>query len=152
MNIDEIFETSLFKELKDYLIANSIYNPQVVKKYTQESKVFPIVTMILTESSYNYQTLSYGEDTEPFEIEINVYSTDIGDASKRTVCNEITNHIVDFWKNNYKVQLTVKKDFGNIDVTVHRNYIKITGVLDTKYGVDHLVIYPTLKNSRSYWY
>lgn len=152
MNIDEIFETSLFKELKDYLIENSIYNPQVVKKYTQESKVFPIVTVILTESSYDYQTLTYGEDTEPFEIEINVYSTDVGDASKRTVCNEITKHIVDFWKNNYKVKMSVKKDFANIDVSVHRNYIKVTGVLDTKYGSEHFVIYPTLKNSRSYWY
>ena len=152
MRIDEVFETSLFPDLKEYLTTNSIYNPQVVKRYTQESKVFPIVSVILTESSYNYQTLTYGEDTEPFEIEINVYSTDNGGTSKRTICNEITKHIVDFWKNNYKVKLEVRKDFANIDISVHRNYIKITGVLDTKYGDDHLVIYPTLNSRRNYWY
>ena len=38
--------------------------------------------------------------------------------------------------------IKVEYDILNVDIDVHRNNIKISGKLDTKYGLDNLVIYP----------
>ena len=153
MYIDEIFEKEIFPQLKEYLKENSIYKPEMIKRNEPESKVFPIVTAVIYESNDKYTNLSYGEETENFYMDINVYSNDVGKASKRTVCNEITNWIIKWFKDNLKVSITVRKDLQNIDTSIHRNYINIGGVLDTKYGEENYVIYPTLKDSNYYsWY
>ena len=108
----------------------------------QQSKVFPIVPVKLLPVTNKYNNLSYGEETYTFGIEINVYSMASGKASKRTVCNEVTKHVVNYFKNNYHVTIKTELDAINADSNVHRNIIKITGKLDTKYGLDNLVIYP----------
>ena len=149
MRIDEVFETIIFPDLKKYLEENSEYKPKLVKVYTQESKIFPLVTMILADSTNKYNNLTYGEETENFDIEINVYATDKDNTSKRTICNKITDQIVKWLKDNYHLSITVKKDIQNIDNSVHRNNIRISGVLDTKY--EEVVIYPMLYTHRT-WY
>ena len=108
----------------------------------QQSKVFPIVPVKLLPVTNKYNNLSYGEETYTFGIEINVYSMASGKTSKRTICNEVTEHVVDYFKNNYHVTIKTELDAINTDSNVHRNIIKITGKLDTKYGLDNLVIYP----------
>lgn len=149
MRIDEIFENTIFPDLKAYLEENSEYKPKLVKAYTQESKVFPIVSIVLTDSTSKYNNLTYGEETEDFDIDINVYANDKGTISKRTICNKITDEIIKWFKDNYHLSITVRKDIQNIDVTIHRNYIRLSGVLDTKY--EENVIYPVLYTHRR-WY
>ena len=98
----------------------------------QQSKVFPIVPVKLLPVTNKYNNLSYGEETYTFGIEINVYSMTSGKASKRTVCNEVTKHVVNYFKNNYHVTIKTQIDAINDDSNVHRNIIKITGKLDKK--------------------
>lgn len=142
MIVEELFETKFFPELKKYVEQKSIYGPQVTKAKPQESKVFPIVPVKLLPTRNKYNNLSYGEETYTFGIDINVYAMAKEDKSKRTVCNEITSHIVDYFKTNYHVTIRIELDAPNVDSSVHRNIIRITGKLDTKYGFDKLVIYP----------
>lgn len=142
MIVENIFENKIFPELKKYVEEKSIYKPTVTKAMPQQSKVFPIVPVKLLPVTNKYNNLSYGEETYIFGIEINVYSMTSGKASKRTVCNEVTKHVVDYFKNNYHVAIKTELDALNADSNVHRNIIKITGTLDTKYGLDNLVIYP----------
>ena len=133
--------------LKEYLEQHSIYSPVLVKRYTGESKVFPIVTMLLYRTSRDYTTLTYGEKTYDFRLEIDVYAKDIvnegAKVSKRIVGNEITKHIVDFFEEYYTVSIRVNYDTVNMDGEVYRNNVRISGVLDTKYGNDKLVTYPS---------
>jgi len=144
--VENIFNNHIYINLKEYVENNSIYNPKVTKKQPQESKVFPIVPVKLLPIENKYNNLSYGEETYSFGIEINIYSQDKYTnnlkISKKTVCDEVTNKVIEYFKNNYKVSIKVEYDMPNIDSDIHRNYVRITGKLDTKYGNDKLVIYP----------
>ena len=142
MIVENIFENKIFPELKKYVEEKSIYKPTVTKVMPQQSKVFPIVPVKLLPVTNKHNNLSYGEETYTFGIEINVYSMTSGKTSKRTICNEVTEQVVDYFKNNYHVTIKTELDALNADSNVHRNIIKITGTLDTKYGLDNLVIYP----------
>lgn len=146
MITQEIFENELYPDLKEYLTTHSIYAPTLVKRYTGESKVFPLVTMLLYRTSRNYTNLTYGEKTYDFRMDIDIYTKDLvkdGEkVSKRIVGNEITKHIVDFFETYYTVSIRVNYDTVNMDGEIYRNNVRISGVLDTKYGVDNLVTYP----------
>lgn len=147
MLTQEILENELYPDLKEYLEQHSDYSPVLVKRYTGESKVFPIVTMLLYRTTRNYTTLTYGEKTYDFRLEIDVYAKDVvsegAKVSKRIVGNEITKHIVDFFEEYYTVSIRVNYDTVNMDGEVYRNNVRISGVLDTKYGNDKLVTYPS---------
>lgn len=142
MVVEDVFENVIYPNLKTYVEETSIYNPKITKKRTQESKIFPIVPVRLLYSKNTYNNLSYGEETYIFSIEIDVYTIDIGNTSKRTICNEITKVINDFFKENYRMTIKTVIDAPNADSNIQRNNIRITGKLDTKYGLNNLVIYP----------
>ena len=146
MIVEEIFENIIFPNLKKYVEFESGYKPLVTKSMPQESKVFPIVPVKLLPVTNKYNNLIYGEETYTFAIEINVYAQDItmyGEkVSKRTIANEVTNKVVEYFKTNYRVTIKSEVDVVNVDSSVHRNTLRVSGILDTKYGLDHLVIYP----------
>lgn len=142
MIVENVFEKIIFPKLKNHVETNSIYNPLVTKKKPLESKKFPIVPVKLNPVKNFYNNLSYGEETYNFSIEIEIYATDKGSTSKRTVCNEVTEKIIDFFKTNYHVTVRTELDAHNIDSDVQRNKVRISGKLDTKYGLDNLIIYP----------
>ncbi len=146
MIVENLFDTKFFPEQKEYVETNSIYKPHVTKAMPQISKEFPIVPTKLLSVKNKYGNLNYGEETYSFGIEINVYAQDKTingkKVSKRTICNEVTSHVVEYYKTNYRVTIKTELDVPNVDSNVHRNIIRITGVLDTKYGLDNLVIYP----------
>lgn len=146
MIVEDLFDTKIYPEQKQYVESKSIYKPHVTKAMPQKSKIFPIVPTKLLPVTNQYNNLSYGEETYTFGIEINVYAQDQTidgkRIAKRTICNEVTGHIVDYYKTNYRLTIKVTQDAPNIDSNVQRNIIRITGKLDTKYGLDKLVIYP----------
>ena len=146
MILENIFETIIFPNLKEYVETNSIYSPKVTKKMPQESKVFPIVPVKLLPVTNKYNNLNYGEETYTFKIEINIYAEEKTinkvQISKRTICNEITNKVVEYFKNNYHVTIKTELDALNIDINIQRNIVRISGKLDTKYGENNYVIYP----------
>lgn len=146
MVIDSIFENDIFPDLKEYVTTNSIYSPKVTKKQALDSNTFPIVTVKLLPVTNKYNNLTYGEETYTFGIDINIYAQEktinTTKYAKKTVCDEVTNKIVEYFKNNFHVTIKVEYDILNIDSNVHRNNVKISGKLDTKYGQNNLVIYP----------
>lgn len=146
MIVEDLYYEKIYPEMKQYVETNSIYSPIVTKKYTTQSKQFPIVPSKLLPVTNQYNNLSYGEETYTFGIDVNVYSTDKTINGKKisgeTICKEVTDKVVEYFKTNYYVTIKVELAVINVDSSVHRNNIKITGKLDTKYGLDNLVIYP----------
>ena len=142
MIVENIFEDRIFPELKQYVEEKSIYKPTVTKAMPQQSKVFPIVPVKLLPVTNKYNNLSYGEETYTFGIKVEIYAIASGKTSKRTICNEVTEQAVNYFKTNYHVTIKTELDVINADSNVHRNIVNITGELDTKYGLDNLVIYP----------
>lgn len=146
MIVEDLYYSTIYPEMKKYVETVSIYQPIVTKKYTNQSKKFPIVPTKLLPVVNHFNNLSYGEQTYDFGIDINVYSIDktVDDKkiSGETICNEVTEKIVEFFVKNYRVTINKELNVENIDSSVHRNRIQISGVVDTKYGLDKLVIYP----------
>ena len=148
MLVEKIFDEIIYPELKEFIENIENYHAKVTKVYPQDSKVFPIIPIRLLPITNKYNNLNYGEETYSFGIEIDVFSTDQiieeTKVSKKTICDELTRIIVEYIKEFYRFTVKVTHDAPNVDSGVHRNIIKLTGVLDTKYGENNLVIYPRL--------
>lgn len=146
MIVETVFKDIIYPKLKHYVESKSIYNPKVTKKQVLDSKIFPIVPVKLLPVEIQYNNLSYGEETYTFGIDINIYAQDktIGTnkLAKKTICDEVTRQVEEFFRTTYNVTIKTEYDLLNIDSSVHRNNVRITGKLDTKYGLDNLVIYP----------
>lgn len=140
------FKEKIFPELKEYVETNSIYSPLVTKVYTEQSKVFPIVTVHLVTERQKFGNLTYGERTYPFRININVYSNDKSidnnKVSKIVITDELSDLIETYFNDSCKVSLSREDDVANIDSSIRRNIIIVEGILDTKLGEDNLIIYP----------
>lgn len=151
MLVEEVFEMKFYPELKEYIeTTDTLYSSKVVKNKPEDSKIFPIIPVkLLPRITNKYNNLNYGEETYSFGIEIEVYAINMTidgkKVSKKTICDNLTKLIVNYIKDNYHFTVHITHDAPNIDSNVHRNIIQLTGVLDTKYGNDNLVIYPVLR-------
>jgi hypothetical protein len=146
MRVKQLYNEIFFPELKTYIETNSIYSPVITKVYTEQSKVFPIVTVQLVRERQIFNNLTYGERTYPFRIDINVYSNDKTvnntKVSKIVITDEIAGLVEDYFNENYKVSVSRQDDMENIDGNIRRDFIRIEGILDTKWGDEDLMIYP----------
>lgn len=138
-SINNIYET-IFKELKNYLQDNSLYNLYVYKK-EPNNKLFPIVVIKELFNESNYTTLKYTDEIYYIDLEINVYAIQYNEVSNMTICNELTYLIEKFFKDNYKVKVNVSKDVANLDTSVYRNIVNVYFKVETKYK-DKLIISP----------
>lgn len=145
MIVEDVFEDIIYPQLKKYVEEKSIYNADVEKKGTQK-KYFPIVIAGLLPITNKFNSLNYGEETYTFGIDIDIFAigqTINGDkVAKKTICDEVTKWVIDYFKTNFRVTIKNYPDAPNVDSNVQRSNVKITGKLDTRYGLDKLVIYP----------
>lgn len=146
MVVKKLYNDKIYPELKSYVETNSMYSPVVTKVFTEQSKVFPLVTVRLVKERQKFNTLTYGEKTYPFRIEINVYSNDKSvdntKVSKIVITDEISDLIETYFNENCKVSLSRQDDIANIDGNIRRDLIVVEGIVDTKLGEDNLIIYP----------
>lgn len=146
MRVKQLYNEKFFPELKNYVETNSIYSPIVTKVYTEQSKVFPIVIVQLVRERQIFNNLTYGEQTYPFRIDINVYSNDktINNTkvSRKVINDEIVGLVEEYFNSNYKISISEQLDLANIDGNIRRDFIRVEGILDTKWGEEGLTIYP----------
>lgn len=144
--VQQIFNNKIYPELKQYVETKSIYEPIVVKNKPSVSKIFPIVPIKLLPSQSTYGNLSYTQERFSFGIEIDINAqdktVDETKISKRIICEEITSWIIKYFKENYRVTTYIEPNATITDDTVHRALIRISGVIDTRYGIDKIVVYP----------
>ncbi len=146
MRVNELYKEKIYPELKEYIETHSLYSPVITKVYTEQSKVFPIVTVQLVRERQVFNNLTWGEKTYPFRIDINVYANDktINNTkvSKIVITDEISGIIEDYFNDSCKVSISRQDDIANIDGNIRRNFIRVEGILDTKWGEEGLTIYP----------
>ena len=146
MRVKQLYNEKIFPELKNYVETNSIYSPLVTKVYTEQSKVFPIVIVQLVRERQIINNLTWGEKTYPFRIDINIYSPDktINNTkvSKIVITDEIASLVEDYFNESCKVSISRQDDMANIDGNIRRDFVRVEGILDTKWGEEELTIYP----------
>lgn len=148
--VQEVFNTKIYPELKQYVEEHSIYKEEdknlIVKNKPSVSKQFPIVPVKLLSSQNTYGNLSYTQERFSFGIEIDINAQDKtiegNKISKRIICEEITSWIIKYFKENYRVIININPNAPITDELTHRAVIRVSGVIDTRYGVDKLVVYP----------
>ena len=138
-SIQKLYD-SFFKEIKEYLVNNSIYSPYIFKREPEE-KLFPIVIVNELPRTFEYTTLKYTDEIHTFALEINIYAMQKSNVSAITIANELTSLIEKYFYEKYKVKIKVSKNVSNIDTSVIRNIVQINCHIDTKYK-DKLIIYP----------
>ena len=147
MRANRLFNEKIYPELKEYVETHSLYSPLVTKVYTEQSKVFPIMTVQLAREKQIFNTLTWGEKTYPFRIYINIYSNDKSvnntKVSKIAITDEISDLVETYFNESCKVSLTREDDIANIDGTIRRNIIIVEGIVDTKWGDNEIVVYPS---------
>lgn len=134
------FYDDVFKDLKEYILTNSKYNPYVLKK-EPDDKLFPLVVVKEKSRNGQFTTLKYTEYKYTFSLEINVYALDKGVISGETNCKEVSDLIERYFNEKYRMNVIVNPNVPNIDSSVSRTLIQVNCTLDTKYN-DKLVIYP----------
>lgn len=143
--VQKVFNEKIYPNLKTYVESNSLYNPLVTKSKPSVSNVFPIIPVKLLPNTSRYSSLSYDEEIFSFGIELDINAQDKtvngSKVSKRTICEELTSLVVNFFKTNFRMTVYIDPNAVSTDSTVHRTLIRVNGKLDTKYGIDKLVVY-----------
>lgn len=158
--VEYVFNEKMYPELKEYLETNSTYDPLVVKFKPSTSKVFPIVAVKLLPSTNTYGNLSYTQERFSFGIEIDINTQDksietsveenvgtqptYSSIPRQTIASEIADWAIKYFKDNYRVSTYIDNNAVSTDINVHRTLIRISGVIDTRYGetLEKLVVYP----------
>lgn len=136
MILNELFENTIYPDMKEYVLRKSLYNPNL-----DDCDTYPYIKAKILNISNKYNSLSYDEEIFEFTINVDIFSKDTETESKNVICDEITKHIIDYYKSNYRVTIKVTFDLEN-EQKAYKNNIQIMGKLDTKYGLNNLVIYP----------
>lgn len=146
MVVENVFNNVIYPNLKTYLTEHLDYGVHVIDKYTQEASSIlfpePIVVVKLLPYTNTYNNLSYGEVTYSFGINVDIYAMDLEDTARETICEEIRHSTESFLENNYRLKVKITPNAPNADDNIQRDNIRATGTIDTKYGLDNLVIYP----------
>lgn len=131
---------TIYKELKAYLKENSEYAVTVDTREPNKKK-FPIVIVSELSDDSIYTTLKYTDEIYYIDLEINTYAVQDGNIPNKTIADETTNLIEQFFKDNYRVSLRTTRDVPNLDTNVYRNLTTVRFKVETKYK-DKLVISP----------
>ena len=131
---------TIYKELKAYLKENSEYAVTVDTREPNKKR-FPIVIVSELSDDSIYTTLKYTDEIYYIDLEINTYAVQDGNIPNKTIADETTNLIEQFFKDNYRVSLRTTRDVPNLDTNVYRNLTTVRFKVETKYK-DKLVISP----------
>lgn len=134
------FYDFIYDDLKEYISAQSQYNPHIFKK-EPEDKLFPLVTIKDISKNGIPTTLNYTDYKYTFSLEINVYSLTKNGIAGKTVCKEVSDLIERYFKEQYRMNITINPNAPNVDSSVDRTLIYANCTLDTKYK-DKIIIYP----------
>lgn len=123
---------NIYKDLKSYLFEKSKYNPSVVRKALQQSKKFPLVTIIEENNSFSSGTLKYKsrEIIDSLYWEINIYAIDKSfqgkTISNAEICDELKVLIDNIMSNRYKLTRLSCRPTPNLDQNIYRITMRYT--------------------------
>lgn len=117
-----------FKELKDFINANSEYNTRVVKYNTNTSTHFPIVSFVMSNYINTKDcTLDKIEYYDNLYFTIDIYTKDIikngTTISSQIVNEELMKLIIEFFNKKNMLRTSCRPNF-NIDESILRTTIQ----------------------------
>lgn len=135
MNTD--LTTIIYKDLREYLLANSEYKPDVVRKPLKEVNKFPRVVLTEENNIFKEGTLKYKarEVIDTIYWEINIYATDVNKGnrivSNAEVCDELKSLIDNIMSKRYGLTRLSCRPTPNLDETIYRITMRYSGDIHT---------------------
>lgn len=125
----------MFKKVKEYIIANSKYQPYVITQAPQQSNVFPLVVIPdFDDCELVDEGLSKKEQFYELICEIEIYTMDKeidGEIiSKNIISKELTCLVNDIFDKHYGLTRRRAENAPNLDLNVNRKYMRYTGIID----------------------
>ena len=128
----------LFSELKEFVIANSNYQPRVVKNYTSTSTYFPIISCLLNNMvDTDYCTLDMIEKHHELYLTIDVYTKNKIDnedeIASQVINDELTNLVIKFFSAK-NLKMTLCRLTPNADTNITRRTIQYQCLVSSARG------------------
>ena len=126
---DYVYDT-IFSEYKDYILANSKYNPRVVKSYSNTSSYFPIISCVLRNNTdTDYCTNDRIERYEAFYFTIDIYTKNKVKGANIVTASEIINEelsklTMQFFGGKLNMRKTLNTPTPNLDTSILRKTIQ----------------------------
>lgn len=92
-------QSSIYKNLRDYLKENSQYNPYVSTRIVENKN--PLVVLEENRNEILERTTNYNNRTRILNYTINIFADDIDEATSPTICRELTELVSDVMENYY---------------------------------------------------
>ena len=126
MNVD--LTNQIYKDVKEYLQANSKYAPRVTQKSLRQSDKFPLVTVTEDNNTHFLVSTDYKSTTDQLFITINIYAQDaaIGNEtiSNVNIARELMRLVDNVMANKYHMLRSDCRPTPNLDETIYRITMK----------------------------
>lgn len=120
---------------KEFIEANSQYNPMVVKDFTYKSTYFPIIDFKHDDDiESNERTLDQIECYDDEYFTIMIYAQDKGSVSRNVILNELKKLTNIYMSLKLNMRRTSCRHLPNLDTDVGRLLIKYQCRWDNVYG------------------
>ena len=132
----------LFKELKEFIVANSNYDTKVVKNYTSTSAYFPIISCSLSNyTDTDFCTIDMIEKHQEMYLTIDIYTKNktTGNLSaseiiaSQEINDELTELVIEFLSSK-NMKITLCRLTPNADTSITRRTIQCQSLVSLARG------------------
>lgn len=114
----------LYKDVLEYVNANTKYNVTVVQKSLKQSNKFPLISIIEEDNSNVIVSTDFRDKTDLINISINIYAQDmvLGNTtiSNVNIVKELMSLVDDVLSRKYHLMRTSCRPTPNLDNTIYR--------------------------------
>lgn len=123
----------IFQKYKEFIVANSSYEPRVVKNYTSTSAYFPIISCQLSNFvDTDYCTIDMIENYNEMYLTIDVYTKNKikggVEIASQEINDELTELTIKFF-NSIKMKRNLCRLTPNLDKDITRRTIQYQGLV-----------------------
>lgn len=128
----------LFDELKEFVTANSIYEPRVVKSFTYTSTYFPIISCLLSNmTDTDFCTIDMIEKHNEMFLTIDIYTKNKiinnGEIASQVINDELTNLVIKFFSSK-NLKMTLCRLTPNADTDITRRTLQFQCLVGSARG------------------
>lgn len=128
MALAELYD-EIFAYAKEYIRANSNYNPYVLKDTPEDGELFPLVIIREYKDTLYSENLKKTEQKEYLIYEIEVFSND-NQTARQEIVKELVGLVNEVFENNLGFRRTENRPIPYIRDNVSRQYMLFKAIYD----------------------
>lgn len=119
----------MFKYVKEYIVAQSIYSPKILKD-TPPNKEFPLIIIKQIRDDIYSENLDKTDQRFNIGYEIEIYTMNNGNIAKQTIAKELIKLINNVFDEHYGMNRKINQEAPNVDTDVYRWIMRFEAKID----------------------